>query len=82
MYEYGSLTYLNDENGYKYIEDATWMEIVIRAQKRSQIVAHCLFDEAEKGKVFLTKEQIENMLNIVLMNVSFEKVHFSGKFRT
>ena len=82
MYEYGSLTYLNDENGYKYIEDATWMEIVNRAQKRSQIVAQCLFDEAEKGKVFLTKEQIENMLNIVLMNVSFEKVHFSGKFRT
>lgn len=82
MYEYGSLTYLNDENGYKYIEDATWMEIVNRAQKRSQIVAQCLFDEAEKGKVFLTKEQIENMLNTVLMNVSFEKVHFSGKFRT
>lgn len=82
MYEYGSLTYLNDENGYKYIEDATWMEIVNRAQKRSQIVAQCLFDEAEKGKVFLTKEQIENMLNTVLVNVSFEKVHFSGKFRT
>lgn len=48
MYQYGSLNYLSEDNGYKDIEDATWLELVERGRLRADKVAEYLLDKYEK----------------------------------
>lgn len=65
MYRYGSLTHFTIDGGYTEIEDASFMDIVKRCRIRSRIVAQKIFDEDSKGKVYLTKMQVQNLFRYV-----------------
>lgn len=62
MYEYGSLNYLNEDNGYKDIEDATWLELVERGRVRSDKVAEHLIEEMEQGKLVIEFDTLQDMV--------------------
>lgn len=66
MYRYGNLNYPTIDGGYTEIEDASFMDIVKRCRIRSRIVAQQVFDEDSKGKVYLTKMQIQNLFGYVI----------------
>lgn len=60
MYEYGSLTQIgNYDNGYKEIEDATWMKLVERGRIRSIEVSSSLCTDYENGLLQFSSDEWE-----------------------
>lgn len=66
MYEYGSLNNLNEDNGYKGIEDATRSELVERGRVRSDKVAEHLIEEMEQGKLMIEFDTLQDMVVDIL----------------
>lgn len=64
MYQYGSLNYLNEDNGYKVIEDASWLELVERGRMRADKVAEYLL-----GKYDEITLKIEPSLNLMVADI-------------
>lgn len=64
MYQYGSLNYLNEDNGYKEIEDASWLELVERGRIRADKVAEYLL-----GKYDEITLKIEPSLNLMVADI-------------
>lgn len=64
MYQYDSLNYLNEDNGYKEIEDASWLELVERGRIRADKVAEYLL-----GKYDEITLKIEPSLNLMVADI-------------
>ena len=59
-----SLNYLNEDNGYKEIEDASWLELVERGRIRADKVAEYLL-----GKYDEITLKIEPSLNLMVADI-------------
>lgn len=62
MYTNGSLNSIYDDNGYKYIEDAGWLELVERGRVRSNKVAENLILQMKEGKLSIPVDKLNSMI--------------------
>lgn len=64
MYQYGSLNYLNEDNGYKDIEDATWLQLVDRGKYRADLVAENLLNRL--SDIVINVDDLSEMIAEIL----------------
>lgn len=59
MYEFGSLSDVgNYDNGYTVIEDATWLELVERGEKRNLEICNKLYETYRQGLLDFSTDEI------------------------
>lgn len=68
MYRYGSLSYFNEDNGIKEIEDDTFFELVERGRVRASIVAEKILEEYLIGKIIVPEYIFEEMFVDIMNN--------------
>lgn len=66
MYKNGSLNSICEDNGYKYIEDEGWLELVERGRMRSNKVAESLITQMEEGKLSIPVNVVNRMVFDIL----------------
>lgn len=73
MYEYGTYSdVLSKDNGYFYVEDAGWLELVERGRKRNLEVGNALVSEFEAGRLDLNPVTLEGQLTRLLADAIIE----------
>lgn len=81
MYEYGSLTQIgNYDNGYKDIEDATWMELVERGRVRSIEVSSSLCTDHEKGLLQFSSDEWVLICSKISSKYSDQRIKYDWKY--
>lgn len=68
MYRYSSLSYFNEDNGIKEIEDDTFFELVERGRVRANIVAEKVLEEYIIGKIRIPEYIFEEMFVDIMNN--------------
>ena len=68
MYRYSSLSYFNEDNGIKEIEDDTFFELVERGRVRANIVAEKILEEYIIGKIRIPEYIFEEMFVDIMNN--------------
>lgn len=69
MYEYGGLSDVgNYDNGYKVIEDATWMELVERGKKRNLEMCNKLYETYRQGLLDFSTDEISIHLQEIFIS--------------
>lgn len=67
MYRYSSLNFLNEDNGIREIEDASFFELVERGRIRANVVAEKILNEYITGSIRIPEYIFEEMF-VELMN--------------
>jgi len=82
MYQYGNLS-PNNSGGYIDIEDATFVELIERGQKRSESLANTLLDKYKNSEFYVLRNDLADCISYLrerlISGVSLSFYEFIGK---